>query len=64
MKQYRARGIYIARNKDNKTESWVTTVWRKTREEVEDDIELYAKDRYKEDSLEIIERDGDEKWKS
>ena len=35
---FRARGHYRSTNRD----SWVTTVWRGTRKEAEDDIACYA----------------------
>lgn len=51
MKHYRAKGIYLKTGRD----SFLTNVWRKTREEAEEDIKLYGDKRYKEGSLRVVE---------
>lgn len=44
--------------------AWVTTVWRRTRQEAEDDIEMFAQNPdqygYDEDKVDIIEMDYNE----
>ena len=49
MKQHRARGFYIPTGK----ESWITKVWRATKEEAEDDIKFHGHN-YK--NFKIVER--------
>ena len=54
IKQYRARGVYLKTGRD----SFLTTIWRKTREEAEKDITLYGDKSYKEGSLRVVEREA------
>jgi hypothetical protein len=42
MTEYRARGHYTPTDRD----SWITTVWRKTRKEAEQDITAFAGKNY------------------
>jgi len=50
-KIYRARGKYDLSNKD----SWVTTVWRRTKKEAEDDLKMFTPGRYK--NIRVVEED-------
>ena len=47
--KYRARGHYIPTGR----ESWVTTCWRDTKEEAEQDIRCFCNENYKE--VQIVE---------
>lgn len=51
-KIYRARGRYNPTGR----ESWVTTVWRRNREEAEDDLKFFASGGDRWGDVHIVER--------